>query len=131
MLQWSALEVLVAGIEGRRKSILQQFEEGQGEALLGELRGVLQRYGLQDEAVRRVTARMQDAQEENTAAWLSARLRKAGIEVDEAALRKAAKQRGAVTHSGTGTTEELSRAAGEVRHWVQTALRSVLQRRSL
>lgn len=82
MLHWSALEVLIAGVEGRPRAILQRLEEEQSRALVTEIRGVLERYGIQEESVGRMISRVQDSQEEGAVQWMVRGLRSVDLRAE-------------------------------------------------
>lgn len=131
IIQYSALEVLTAVIQGRSPSVLDfALEAEKAKQLSSEIKKMLRNFGLSDNGVDRLLSRISDTRAKSNIDRITDALSKCGINADPKDVRLVVQQRGAVVHAGQPSdANELRKAVSLVQNWVQIALRKIIDTR--
>jgi hypothetical protein len=127
LIRFSALEVLRDNILDQPTTVLkdQRLDPKKEKELLGRLRENLQGYGFANSSIDRLVAQIQNTQSQGNTDRIMAALQECAVTADKEDVILAVRQRGSIAH--TGKSSDTYKAADVVRHWVQTALRVILE----
>lgn len=131
VILYSALEVMVLGIEGSATAIIaQNLQKEQAESLLRDMRELLKKYYLSNNHIDRLISRIQETQTKGTVNRILDTLQKLKIEVETKEVNLVVRQRGSIIHTGQSSDyEKFLKAKGLLHNWVQTGLRNTLEQK--
>ena len=121
IVYYSALEVLLNGIEGSPMSLLSNQLGDRYEEFKGNLRGFLHNYSLSEEHINRVTNQAFSTYERSTVDRyknLFSKFKDFGLNFNEKQIGLVVEQRGSIVHTGEST--DLNKVYGDLREWVQS-----------